>query len=167
VTPARGVTLKAPGRLPGNRPQVEAQQCVQPSGTNQPCGLRFPSASSPFYILESDIPGGDSGGATPLPIPNRVVKPSRADGTVLATAWESRSLPGFIFGPPPRADRPCSCDRARSLFFVDMNTEGGIISASMALAMRYRSIWIHSGVSVCASRVPLIPNPKKRGGETQ
>ena len=51
-----------------------------------------------FYILESDIPGGDTGGATPLPIPNRDVKPSRADGTVLVTAWESRSLPGFSFG---------------------------------------------------------------------
>ena len=50
-----------------------------------------------FYILESDIPGGDTGGATPLPIPNRDVKPSRADGTVLVTAWESRSLPGFFF----------------------------------------------------------------------
>ena len=50
-----------------------------------------------FYNLEFDIPGGDTGGATPLPIPNRDVKPSRADGTVLVTAWESRSLPGFSF----------------------------------------------------------------------
>jgi hypothetical protein len=49
-----------------------------------------------LYNSELDIPGGFTGGATPLPIPNRVVKPSRADGTVLATAWESRSPPGFL-----------------------------------------------------------------------
>src|SRR2546428_7525339 len=42
------------------------------------------------------IPGGDAGGATPVPIPNTEVKPSRADGTALVTAWESRSLPGEL-----------------------------------------------------------------------
>jgi hypothetical protein len=42
------------------------------------------------------IPGGFTDGATPLPIPNREVKPIRADGTMLVTAWESRSLPGFF-----------------------------------------------------------------------
>ena len=42
-------------------------------------------------------PGGITGGVTPLPIPNRVVKPARADGTILVTRWESRSLPGFLF----------------------------------------------------------------------
>ena len=40
------------------------------------------------------VPGGVAGGATPVPIPNTEVKPSWADGTALATAWESRSLPG-------------------------------------------------------------------------
>src|SRR2546425_7881442 len=43
-----------------------------------------------------NLPGDDTGGATPVPIPNTEVKPSRADGTALATAWESRSLPGLI-----------------------------------------------------------------------
>src|SRR5262245_45240157 len=42
------------------------------------------------------FPGGDTGGATPVPIPNTVVKPSWADGTALATAWDSRSLPGYF-----------------------------------------------------------------------
>ncbi len=28
------------------------------------------------------VSGGDSGGATPVPIPNTVVKPSSADGTI-------------------------------------------------------------------------------------
>ena len=38
--------------------------------------------------------GGYSVGEPPLPIPNREVKPYRADGT--AVRWESRSLPIFI-----------------------------------------------------------------------
>ena len=30
---------------------------------------------------------------TPLPIPNRMVKPITADGTAWETVWESRTLP--------------------------------------------------------------------------
>jgi Peptidase family M28 len=41
--------------------------------------------------------GGYSEGETPLPIPNREVKPLSADGTWRATAWESRSPPAFRF----------------------------------------------------------------------
>jgi hypothetical protein len=37
--------------------------------------------------------GGHSGGATPLPIPNREVKPASADGTRRATSRESRTPP--------------------------------------------------------------------------
>ena len=48
----------------------------------QPEAVRIPS------------PGGHTGGETPGPIPNPEVKPSRADGTALETARESRSLPG-------------------------------------------------------------------------
>ena len=40
--------------------------------------------------------GGYSLGVTPLPIPNREVKPQHADGTACAGVWESRSLPRFI-----------------------------------------------------------------------
>ena len=36
--------------------------------------------------------GAHTGGATPVPIPNTVVKPFRADGTALARVWESRSV---------------------------------------------------------------------------
>ena len=32
-------------------------------------------------------------GATPVPIPNTMVKTQAADGTMLGTAWESRWLP--------------------------------------------------------------------------
>ena len=41
-------------------------------------------------------PGGQTGGATPVPIPNTAVKPSRADGTALVTVRESRSPPGLF-----------------------------------------------------------------------
>src|SRR5919108_3771651 len=40
--------------------------------------------------------GGHSGGGTPLPIPNRAVKPASADGTRRATSRESRSPPIFF-----------------------------------------------------------------------
>ena len=40
--------------------------------------------------------GDDGGGDTPLPIPNREVKPASADGTAGGTPWESRSSPIFI-----------------------------------------------------------------------
>ena len=41
----------------------------------------------------SQLSGGNSVGVTPVPIPNTEVKPHSADGTALATEWESRSLP--------------------------------------------------------------------------
>ena len=34
--------------------------------------------------------GDNSAGGTPLPIPNREVKPCYADGTAWETVWESR-----------------------------------------------------------------------------
>jgi hypothetical protein len=49
--------------------------------------------------LRQQIFGGDSGGVTPVPIPNTEVKPSSADGTWAETPWESRSPPD----PSPRA----------------------------------------------------------------
>jgi hypothetical protein len=51
------------------------------------------------------VSGGYGEGETPLPIPNRAVKPLSADGTWLARAWESRSPPVDIqqMAPPPSA----------------------------------------------------------------
>src|SRR5438552_11237849 len=43
----------------------------------------------------SSFSGGFGEGETPLPIPNRAVKPLSADGTWLARAWESRTPPVF------------------------------------------------------------------------
>src|SRR6201994_490928 len=46
------------------------------------------------------VSGGYGEGETPLPIPNRAVKPLSADGTWPARAWESRSPPVFHQTPP-------------------------------------------------------------------
>ena len=45
--------------------------------------------------------GGHSGGDTPLPIPNREVKPASADGTRGASPRESRTPPSFSAGRKP------------------------------------------------------------------
>ena len=39
--------------------------------------------------------GDSSSGETPLPIPNREVKPTSANGTAPGPGWESRSSPGL------------------------------------------------------------------------
>ena len=49
----------------------------------------------PKRIPDTKFPGGHRRRVTPVPIPNTEVKPSTADGTARAGAWESRSLPGI------------------------------------------------------------------------
>src|ERR671922_544253 len=64
------------------RRRASARQC------GRLCGFQGPGeglVSQPF--------GGDSEGDTPLPIPNREVKPLSADGTWASRPWESRSPP--------------------------------------------------------------------------
>ena len=46
-----------------------------------------------------NISGGNSGGATLVPISNTKVKSSSAYGTALVTMWESRSLPVLLYSP--------------------------------------------------------------------
>src|SRR3984957_20632504 len=48
------------------------------------------------------VSGGYGEGETPLPFPNRAVKPLSADGTWPARAWESRSppVPSAVQTPP-------------------------------------------------------------------
>ena len=48
-----------------------------------------------FFVLS--FPGDDCEEATPVPIPNTVVKLFHADGTWGLPPWESRSLPGLFF----------------------------------------------------------------------
>ncbi len=57
--------------------------------------------------------GDYGGGATPVPIPNTVVKPACAHGTAWETAWESRSLPALCWPPEMTLE-----DGSREAFFV-------------------------------------------------
>src|SRR5678816_849690 len=65
-------------------------------------GLDLKTGASRYGVLKvcGDTPlttfGGHSDGGTPLPIPNREVKPVSADGTRRATSRESRSPPIFL-----------------------------------------------------------------------
>src|SRR3954470_15820676 len=65
--------------------------------------------------------GGHSEGETPLPIPNRAVKPLRADGTWPSRAWESRSPPNYfsiraaLRGGPTAFWGPRALPRGRAL----------------------------------------------------
>src|SRR5205807_7899725 len=64
---------------------------VELTGTKWPCGLTIilPGVSYHSFALDQrparpvcdPVSGGDSGGETPVPIPNTAVKPSSADGT--------------------------------------------------------------------------------------
>src|SRR3954469_18943945 len=56
------------------------------------CGFEGPREARSLQVS-----GGYCVGETPLPIPNRAVKPHSADGTWPARAWESRSPPVFSF----------------------------------------------------------------------
>jgi hypothetical protein len=47
-----------------------------------------------------EFPGDHTARVTPVPIPNTVVKPRRADDTARATVWERRSSPGIKFNRP-------------------------------------------------------------------
>src|ERR1700710_15696 len=59
------------------------------------CGFQAPPGrlSRKFPVVHSER-------ETPLPIPNRAVKPFSADGTWGATPWESRSPPVLLYSSP-------------------------------------------------------------------
>src|SRR3984893_16541548 len=61
----------------------------------------------------SSFSGGLGEGETPLPIPNRAVKPLSADGTWPARAWESRTPPVFLEAHGPPKGGPASFSGAR------------------------------------------------------
>src|SRR5436309_10949958 len=62
------------------------------------CGFQAPRRAV------SPNSGGHGEGETPLPIPNRAVKPLSADGTWPARAWESRSPPVCLHSANDRND---------------------------------------------------------------
>ena len=55
------------------------------------------------------VPGGHTGGAPPVPIPNTDVKPSKADVTAAARQWESRTLPGYKKKPAGESQQAFLC----------------------------------------------------------
>ena len=63
--------------------------------------------------------GGDIGGVIPDPIPNSEVKPSGADGTARATAWESRT--------PPELTLPRLAQARRGFFCAGITDVGAVI----------------------------------------
>ena len=70
-------------------------------------GDRVPTYVSLVEIV-NPISGGYSGGVPPLPIPNREVKPARADGTAMQCGRVGSRL---LYGAPEDRDVP------RGLFF--------------------------------------------------
>ena len=66
-----------------------------------PRTLALCSFEGPWGACLSPLSGGYSEGETPLPFPNRAVKPLCADGTWLERAWESRSPPVFYLDFEP------------------------------------------------------------------
>jgi hypothetical protein len=96
---------------------------------------RHPLAKSRRMPTNISFSGDDVGGAIPDPIPNSEVKPSRADGTARARAWESRSLPGLIPKAPkqkcfgaflfPSAERQSRCGATGTCLLPDPNSSNG------------------------------------------
>ena len=73
-------------------------------------------------------------GVTPVPIPNTMVKPQAADGTMLETAWESRWLPDSYGGVAQLGEHlPC---------------KQGVKSSNLSISIR-----VHD---VCTSRTSFF-----------
>ena len=117
--------MRPPWRAVGDddvdRPQVRAQRCVEPSGTNGPKGLGAPPAlpagggvpcgprvGCVRAVLPLSVPGVGAArpgnewrlwrGGAPLPIPNREVKPRSGDDTARERGKAARR--------PPTGDHP-------------------------------------------------------------
>ena len=69
-----------------------------------------------------NVLGGDSDGATPVPIPNTEVKPVNGDGTAPERVWESSTLPGFFL-------KPGALEEPRAFSFTAIVPRSGTASA--------------------------------------
>ena len=125
-----------------DRTHVEAQQCVELSVTNgrglAPRSLTPSSRQDPFppllfacstthSLARRPIgPGGESGVAPPVPMPNTEVKRSSAHDTRVTKPWENRPVPGpFGRRPSVTASRGPGILRPHS-------TRGGAVVARRA-----------------------------------
>jgi hypothetical protein len=125
-------------------------RCASARWRGQLCGFQGPGeglVSQPF--------GGDSEGDTPLPIPNREVKPLSADGTWASRPWESRSPPVLTEKGRSNWGGPF---RRSGRFFV----QGGPSSFRAALLRSGRHL--RSGQSVLGASLetpPTAPPPRR------
>ena len=58
-------------------------------------GIEVSRIKEEDLLKYQDFPVAMRPGETPVPIPNTTVKTQAADGTILATVWESRWTPEF------------------------------------------------------------------------
>src|SRR5690349_9807358 len=112
------------------------------------------------------IPGGDAGGATPVPIPNTEVKPSWADGTAWATAWESRSLPGLIFGGAMLLHTSARVDHRPGRFCVRRSRPFTVpVLAVCAVAFAYGTVLAQEGRAFPLRVIPELPAQTAQAAE--
>src|SRR5215213_8997781 len=88
--------------------------------------------------------GGYCVGETPLPIPNRAVKPHSADGTWIARAWESRSPPVSFTSRPLGGSSWLRAPRSHAIY------HGRLARLLIAVLRRPRAA-VSKGVESCAA----------------
>ena len=127
-----------------DRPQVQAQRCVEPSGTNTACGLAYFSFTSQKWDSEGSQPsralqislvpdlrpfqaGGHREAVIPVPIPNTEVKRLIAEGSAgpararvgrrrpfLFCLRKTKKVPRLLALDPRQSFRPFSFDPRQS-----------------------------------------------------
>ena len=94
-----------------------------------------------------NVPGGHTGGAPPVPIPNTEVKPSKADVTAAARLWESRTLPGYKKKPAGESQQAFLFCATRSRV---LKRVGGLSPETLITIQRYRIAGTSKlGVDLC------------------
>ena len=84
-----------------------------------------------------NVPGGHTGGAPPVPIPNTEVKPSKADVTAAARQWESRTLPGYKKKPAGESQQAFLFFRPRQRNLLSMKKVKEIYLATAITIKRW------------------------------
>ena len=104
----------------------------------------------------SQVSGGHRAEVTPVPIPNTAVKLCIADDTARATAWESRTPPGYIF------ERPSSNLRAFRFwgaFFC--RPLRGLEQGATGTPARSRGLRSHAAIRRLRTRVFRLTHTRK------
>ena len=99
-------THAEPRAPPGGMACLAVRRCLAVAGTAT--GVRAFDNRIPGAASASDLSGGFTGGATPVPIPNTVVKPVPADGSPFRARVGGRrsflSRAGVAFATPARSN---------------------------------------------------------------